>query len=568
MSLYDRLKAKRHQKRANDRLERHLLREEEARKRREGDLIELSLIDQIKETAIDNDVKLSLKPLMIDEDSNDYDERSTVIKLPVTQESVDKFKVLCDFSSQVSKYMSGVSVRAGVPDVPIHLFPVLECALILEDPENKGFPVRQKREVHPMMVIDRSESGSEHSTSESSLLTSSVGSVPQQPPSTSSPSSSLSSSFLLYLRVASGTRDDQSSWGTLESSLLEGRWVSEKLIVKWSVQLMRTLWQLHSQFVTFGSLYSKDVCLVSDDTVVALNDAKNVYVKVTEERAMAMNLYNKHFEGVYIRTSAMLDRLKLEREGIIRKKKLLERQKSGAFYEDPGDGVGGLIDAVPPSADMFAHLDRGDSPPDRESMRKLFMSNEPSERDFILTSINGKSRTNAPWKLQNMGPEVMPEAANRKDAWIKMPFDEEMAVKYTTASEPFADMDDVTSIGSDMFSYSTTTSVSSLMPGGEGMFSSPKLQKSIIGDNRQLKIEHIPKLKAVDASSHGSQSEKATQKVLNPNLPDLEKYTTPVVDKYAKVRPCVKHSKLFNRVPKPSPQQKKKLSTLVVPIKR
>jgi hypothetical protein len=584
MSLHDRLKVKRQQKRANDRLERNLLKEQEEQERAKKVVVdvELSLVDQIKELAIENDIKLSLKPLMIDEESNEYDQRSTIYKVPVTKESVDRFRLLCNLTFQNNKYVGGLKFQKSVdPDVQIHVFPVLECSLVRADPSNPKFTIRTRSDNHPLYVIPRitaegsssslmdctSEKSPRPSGQESDLTSTkqapTAPSPPPPPPLSSSlqkTSSDQEKEWLLYLRCTSGSRQDLSSWGSLESSLQEGRWVSEKLIVKWSLQLVRTLWQLHNQYHTFGSMYSRDISLVSDQTIVSMNNAKITYITKTEERGMAMNLYNKDYKGVYIRSDAMLTRLNLEREDIIRKKKQLEKQKSGLF-EDEGDGAGGLIDSVPTNNLFSYDPDQAESPPDRESMRKLFTATDQTERESILASIGGSS-VNEKRKKKFKETVIVPEASNRKDAWLQLPFEEIYKPSYVeSATSKLEVNDDATSINSSMFSYTTASSFTSTMScDAPPIVPKKKKGSKEIGENTQLQMEFIPRPQAVVSKNVKRVAEKST------NAPDLEKYATPEIDEYEKKKKFMHHVDLAKRVP--SLLGVKKLSKKIVPQKR
>ena len=522
MSLSDRLSVKRKQFQEKEKVAKTRLRDEEKKKERASRALNVPYVDQIKELAIDHNIKLSMKPIMIDEVNNEFDQQTTVYKFPVTENNVENFKLLCKLTSHSRKYLGSMSYVKQDPDCPIHFFPILECSLLQADPDDPMYPLSAKSLNHPLYVVPKIASeDSSMSQMDKTLSVASANSSTSPPPSgeqcgnssisSGNPSRSpsgrriglspakrtpsplpmgvktTSDKWLLYVRYVSGSREDFSSWGSLESCLREGRWVSGKLIIKWSLQLVRSLWHLHSHCFTFGSMHSHDITLVSDETAVSLNNALRTYETKTEERGLAMNLYNKDYEGVYIRTSAMLEKLRLKREEIIRRKALLEKQRSGVI-EDPGDGVGGLMDSVP-VRNIF-------TPPegatDRDAMRKLFAATDASERESILESLNETVETLE--DIRKKYKVIVPEASTRKDAWLQIPFEEQSKVSYVVSSFKLMnglDGDDATSVDSGLFSDTTGNNLESHSVADVPQPTRPVKRKGrlVIGENKLLKME-------------------------------------------------------------------------------
>lgn len=610
MSLEDRLRVKRQQKRAEDRKTSIRLKQEED----EAPKRELTVAEKIQEVAIEYDIKLSLKPILVDDVTNEYDQRSKVYKMPVNEETLQLFTVMCKLTQQSNKYIGSIKYQKSVaPDCPIHFFPILECSLLRADSSRPMCPINSRSTKHPLYVepsftpeeeasstktpLDRTlskaqslsrshsqsqpnsgklqhqgslSSGSSYSYSESEATTTISGKHSPTPPkvlgfppkpSFGHPDRQKKEEWLLYIRFTSGSRDDKSSWGSLEYNLAEGRWVSEKLIVKWALQVVRSLWHLYRDGYTFGTIHSKDICLVSDQTVVSMNEAKLTYITKTEERGMALNLYNSQYKGVYIRSEAMLNKLNLERQDIIRKKKQLERQNSD-IIEDPGDGVGGLMDNVaPPNLLTHDFLNRAESPTDRNAMRKLFSAADADERDSILNSIGGNI---VKGKSKKKDVKIVPEASNRKDAWLQLTLENCMEVKYLESSIPSGGGgDDATSIASDFFSHASSLDSFGMVPEVPKQSKKKRKGPPVIGENNLLRIEQLPKPKPIE-----SFSETTAPKVKLVNTPDLEKFATPKIDEYERTKKLTFHGDVMNRLAHLGKLPKKKLSMILVPCKR
>jgi hypothetical protein len=571
MSLQERMKIKREQKQARDGTPKAAKAIESKRVVYTPDFI-ASPMEQIRELAIDHDVKLALNPLMVDEESNEYDQRSTIYKVPINEETVKKFDILCKLTAKCNRYITHVKYLTSDPDIPLHFFPLLECSIVRADPSNHMIPMLKSS---PLLTTTDT-AGTNTATSTTSTGTGMLGptsghnvdfttpytppnllpSPKNRPPTNNIFNESPDDKWLLYLRCASGSRSDLSSWGSLESSLQEGRWVSEKLIVKWSLQLVRSLWTLHSHFCTYGSLYSCDVTLVSDETIISMKGVKDTYILKTEERAMSENLYNQDFKGVYLRSNELLRRLEKERKEMIRQIAAKAAEGGSSSGEDEGDGVGGLS---APTTQLLAPVVI-ETAQDREDRRKLFVMGNTKERQYMLLTEEKKSKLAAPSKRKK-DVVLPPPSSNRKDAWLRIPFVGMQQVEYVSGIKSTATTTGATGVttaaaaatsaedsdnSSGQFSLDTyATTGSSLMTKH-----TDRPQKNnylgAIGDNKQLQIEHIPKNKTLLVNTNADNKHPSTAK---DHSADLLKYVKPPVDEHPKKKKFIFYPKLQKNVP-------------------
>jgi hypothetical protein len=172
---------------------------------------------------------------LCDEFTIEYDRKTTIYRLsiPPSQEQeqqpnlilssfLSSYELLAFFSSNYLSFASKYHDASNeILDFPSHLLPSLETSLIT-------FPSQNEK-----------NEGS--------------GNVKNTNP-------------FLYLRLpllkTSGAL-------TLYRHLSAGKWVSEKLLFRWTIQILRTLKLAHERFLTFPSFDSQQIHLLSDESLLA-----------------------------------------------------------------------------------------------------------------------------------------------------------------------------------------------------------------------------------------------------------------------------------------------------------
>lgn len=193
--------------------------------------IEKSLPDRIREYA--NKYHISVSPIPLENRECDfiYHRQTKVFKIPLTKLSVNYFESLCIATHKALNYASRFQeLVENIVDFPSHVLPILECYV---DEEN-----------------------------------------------------------FLFLRIPFGSSKDKTLAHTLHAHIIEGKWISEKILLRWTVQLLCSLLNAHKNFMTFPAYDINDIFLQSDELILSahkmhLNAIKQRELREEEEKRRA-----------------------------------------------------------------------------------------------------------------------------------------------------------------------------------------------------------------------------------------------------------------------------------------
>jgi hypothetical protein len=170
-----------------------------------------------------------------DEFTNEYDQQTTTyrlsIPLPSQEQSqlnsiLSSYELLAFLSSNFLSFASKFQDSFNeILDFPSHLLPSLETSLITFPSENENENNNNLKKKKKSTLYFR------------------------LPLPNSSPTSSVAF--------------------TLHQHLSSGKWISEKLLFRWTIQILRTLKLAHERFLTFPSFNSQHIHLLSDEMILA-----------------------------------------------------------------------------------------------------------------------------------------------------------------------------------------------------------------------------------------------------------------------------------------------------------
>jgi hypothetical protein len=185
---------------------------------------EKSLCDRVREYANKYHMHVSLTPIINEEYEISYYRQTKVFKVPLTKLFANSFETLCIASQKALHYASRFQeLTDKTVDFPSHVLPILEC-----------------------YIDDETES--------------------------------------IFLRIPFGSCEDKTIANTLHSHVAEGKWISEKILLRWTLQLLTSLFNAHKAYLTFPAFDSKDIFLHSDELILSARKMHSVAMRNRDVR--------------------------------------------------------------------------------------------------------------------------------------------------------------------------------------------------------------------------------------------------------------------------------------------
>ena len=180
---------------------------------------------------------------------------------------------------------------------------------------------------------------------------------------------------------------------TLYQHLSSGKWISEKLLFRWTIQILRTLRLAHERFLTFPSFHSRHIYLLSDEMILAS--------------------YRLHSHSISQRNKKQEEDLKILR---IQSRVSFGTKSSSSFNSSQHQEM--KLPDISSKKLQFKPLS-SNAKPQTATISTISSSNSV----FSTSSSSLTSQSQA--TCQHLQPMVG-KLAPRKDAWILLPLDDSL----------------------------------------------------------------------------------------------------------------------------------------------
>ena len=170
----------------------------------------MSLSERVNEIVKRYNISVSRNPMQNEDIDCAYYRQTRIFKTPLTTLTVNSLESLCVVSQSVVHYANRFRDHVDhVVDFPSHVLPILECH------------------------IDASTDS-------------------------------------LFIRSPFGSSEENTSAPTLYTHISEGKWISEKIILRWTLQILKSIFEAHKKFLTFPPFDARDIFLLSDEFILAV----------------------------------------------------------------------------------------------------------------------------------------------------------------------------------------------------------------------------------------------------------------------------------------------------------